>query len=142
MTYSNPHTHGGYGAGHSWYYLLGGKVLSPKQIREATRQSGYQGYARDDIHAADRKAEPQRSASLRQFREKFEADVKKDLRFYRQMALTLHRYRKQRGTQETPICSDDIHMAMSLKHNHLVNGFAHLILIDELLNQQGDLFGL
>ena len=141
MTYSNPHTHGGYSAGHPWYYLLGGVVLSPKQIREATRQSSYQGYARNDIHAADRKAEPKRSATLRQYREKFEADLKQDLRFYRRMALTLHRYRKQRGIAETPVCSDDIHMAMSLKHNHLVNGFAHLILIDELLNQQGDLFG-
>lgn len=142
MTYSNPHTHCGYGAGHPWYYLLSGAILRPKQIREATRQSGYSGYARDDIYAADRKAEPQRSATLRQYREKFEADLKQDLRFYRRTALTLHRYRKQRGTQETPVCSDDVHMAMSLKHNHLVNDFAHLILINALLSQQGDLFGI
>lgn len=142
MEYSNPHTHHGYSAGHPWYYLLGGKAPSPKQIREATRQSGYEGYARSDIHVADKKPEPQRSASLRQFREKFEADLKQDLRCYRQMALTLHRYRQQHVTPQTPVCSDDIHMAMSLKHNHLVNGFAHLILIDNLLNQQGDLFDL
>ena len=35
---------------------------------------------------------------------------------------------------------NDIHTALSLKHNHLVNNFAHLITLDELLTKQMDLF--
>ncbi len=141
MTQTFSHTHCGYGAGHCWYYLLGGAILSPKQIREATRQSSYEGYARDDIRAADRKADPHRSTTLRALKERFEGELRRDLSGYRQRALELHRYRANHDVPSEPKSAADVHVAISLKHNHLMNDFAHLILIDKLLNQQGDLFG-
>jgi leucine dehydrogenase len=36
---------------------------------------------------------------------------------------------------------EGVHVAISLKHNHLVNDFAHLVWLDELITRQGDLFG-
>jgi hypothetical protein len=41
---------------------------------------------------------------------------------------------------ERPVSSADIHMSMSLKHNHIYNQFAHLLTLDELLGRQRDLF--
>ncbi|WP_395173525.1 hypothetical protein [Roseibium alexandrii] len=136
-----PITHMGYPVGHCWYYLLGGKVLSPKQIRQKTLDSGYQGYAAEDIALADRKAEPQRSSALRQLRAKFEADLQQDISRYRQCVLALHRYRKVSPITGRPTCAEDVHVNLSLKYAHLVNNFAHLATIDNLLNRQGDLFG-
>ena len=76
-------TRGGYGAGHPWYYKLGGKVLSPKQIRQSVRHSGYQGSMRADIEAADDKSEPQRSNALRAIKTKVLDDLVADLSGYR-----------------------------------------------------------
>jgi len=53
------------------------------------------------------------------------------LREYRQM---------HRDEQEAQLVCADIHMSMSLKYNHLYNRFAHLIVIDDYLSQQPDLF--
>lgn len=142
MTQTSRPTANDYSSGHSWYYLLGGAVLSPKQIREETRQSRYRGYAKDDIFAADNKPEPQRSAALRQLRATFEVKLKEDMAIYRNRVLAMHRHRKDHGAPQNPSCSEDVHMAVMLKHNHLVNGFAHLVLIEGLLNKQGDLFGI
>ena len=111
QTSSNPHEHEGYHPGHPWYYYLGGKPLSPREILEATRHSGYLGYARERIANLDHLSEPKRSQSLRAERDKFRSDLR-----------------------------EDIHVALSLKHNHMVNNFGHLILLDELLSKQKDLF--
>ncbi|MCY0149344.1 hypothetical protein OEG84_16915 [Hoeflea sp. G2-23] len=135
-------THCGYGAGHPWYYLLDGAVLTPKQIKEKVRRSGYKGYLGEEIAAADRKPEPQRSQTLRSLRARAVDELKRDISGYRRRALDLHRYRTANPLPERPTCCADIHTNISLKHNHLVNDFAHLITIDALLSVQADLFGL
>ncbi|AUQ50909.1 hypothetical protein PhaeoP83_02659 [Phaeobacter inhibens] len=141
MTYQSTLTYQDYPTGHPWYYFLGGKVLTPKQILEATRQSGYQGYRRDGIAKAADLCESQRSAKLRAIRDEALQGVKDDLTRYRQLALTLYRHGRKPPALDRVTACDDIHTNISLKHNHLVNGFAHLLTIDLLLSQQGDLFG-
>jgi hypothetical protein len=132
---------GGYRPGHPWYYYLGGAPLSLKRIRENVRASGYRGYLAEDIAAIDRKAEPQRSAELRRLRTRFMADLKNDVSRYRQVVRNLSRYRQSGQSDCTFAICNDVHVAISLKHNHLYNDFGHLILLDDLLNRQGDLFG-
>lgn len=141
MTQHFDTTHCGYSTGHPWYYLLGGAVLSPKQIKEKVKRSGYGGYLTDYIAAADRKPEPQRSQALRRLRARAVDELKRDMSGYRRRALDLHRYRAANSLPERPTCCADIHTNISLKHNHLVNDFAHLITIDALLSVQTDLFG-
>ena len=131
-----------YGAGHPWYYLLGGAVLTPKQIKGNVICSGYNGYLGGEIEAADRKTEPQRSQALKRFRARAMEELKRNISVYRRRTLELHRYRAANPLPDRPTCCADIHTNISLKHNHLVNDFAHLITIDALLEVQGDLFGL
>ena len=133
-----------YNTGHPWYYYRGGPVLSLKAIKEATRNSGYKGHNRDAIEKADRKPEPQRSQALLKIRKQVNDDLKRDIAGYRKRALQLHRSRMSIKPKPHKIGAscDDIHTNIALKHNHLVNDFAHLIYLDDLLNQQGDLFGL
>jgi hypothetical protein len=134
-------THCGYGAGHPWFYFLGGPVLTPKEIREEVRRSGYRGYLADDICKADRKPEPQRSKALRELRAEMRRMLRADISRYREVARALHAYRRQQAhVTERPVSSADIHMSMSLKHNHIYNQFAHLLTLDELLGRQRDLF--
>lgn len=124
----------GYNAGHPWYYFLGGKPRRPKEIREATRQSGYKGYARDRIEAAHAMAEPKRSETLRSLRAKFECNQKRDISIYRVCVNTLRQTRWEMTDGETAASCGEIHTSLSIKHNHMVNDFAHLILLDELLS--------
>lgn len=133
-------THCGYGPGHPWYYLLGGPLLSPKQIRDAAQHSGYGGYRHDEIAAADRKPEPVRSAALRNLRDDVKAELARDLTGYRTAARKLTAYRMETAEQEPDRCHA-VHTAMSLKHNHLFNEFAHLAGIEAHLDRQRDLFG-
>ncbi len=131
----------GYQPGHPWYYKLGGKVLSPKQILATVKSSDYQGYRADDIRQADNKSEPQRSGVLRKLREETLKSLTSDLSCYRIFTCELREYRAldETGLGDHAICSD-IHTSMSLKHNHLYNDFAHLNMIDGLLSRQPDLF--
>jgi hypothetical protein len=132
--------HCGYGSGHPWYYHLGGPVLRPRQILEEVCLRGYPGYARDDIEAADRMAEPRRSETLRAYQARFQDDLRRDLARYRQCVRHLHTYRQKHERLEPDAICDGVHIAVSLKHNHLINDFAHLIYLNELLTRQGDLF--
>ncbi len=134
--------HRGYCPGHPWFYFLGGKPRRPKEILEATRLSGYQGYARDRIAAADAMAEPKRSETLRAMRSGFETDLKRDISRYRECVRELRRTDWIMPDGEAVISCSEIHTSLSLKHNHMVNDFAHLIWLDELLSQQLDLFDL
>lgn len=136
-----PTTSRAYGAGHPWYYLLGGAVLTPKQIKTKVSRCGYKGYLGEEIAAADRKPEPQRSQALKRFRARTMEELKRDINGYRRRALELHRYRAANDIPDRPSCCADTHTNISLKHNHLVNDLAHLITIDGLLEVQGDLFG-
>lgn len=131
----------GYDSGHPWYYLLGGAILPPKQIREDVRQSGYRGYLAKEIAAANAKPEPQRSRALRKLRARVCEDLAQDISGYRRRALQLHRYRATHPVPDHPKCSEDIHVNIALKHNHIFNDFAHIITIDALLSVQTDLFG-
>ena len=134
--------HEGYCPGHPWYYFLGGRPRRPREILEATRQCGYQGYAREDIKAADTMAEPKRSKVLRGMRDKFRADLARDLSRYRECVRELRRTGWELPDGSKAMSCGEIHTALSLKHNHMVNNFGHLIYLDELLSKQMDLFDL
>ncbi len=134
--------HEGYDPGHPWYYFLGGRPKRLREILEATRACGYQGYARQDIAAADAMAEPKRSETLRAMRAKFEAGLRRDISRYRECVRELRRTDWQLPQSGAATASLDIHTALSLKHNHIANNFGHLIYLDELLTQQRDLFDL
>ena len=135
-------THCGYGAGHPWFYFLGAPVLAPKEIRAEVRSSGYCGYMADDIRQADNRPEPQRSKSLRDLRDEVLREFWRDMSRYREIARELHRYRKMEDVERRPNACADVHTSMSLKHNHLYNHFAHLLMLEEALTRQGDLFDL
>lgn len=126
-----------YSPGHPWYYVLGGPVVPLSVIAVTVRQRGYQGYL-TTIDKADSKSEPDRSGELRQIKAEVLSDFWKDVSRYRDVVRNLHRYRKT-NTGDTPECTD-VHMSVSLKHNHLYNAFAHLIRIEEMLSLQPDLF--
>jgi hypothetical protein len=131
---------GGYCSGHSWYYLLGNPILTPKQIMQAAKASNYRGYRREEIETAAAKPEPQRSEALRTIRQQLKEELRKDISGYRQCALQLHRHLKKNGFDPSPTVCEDVHTNISLKHNQIYNGFAHLALLDELPEQQQDLF--
>lgn len=128
--------------GHPWYYLLGGPVLMPSAIREAASRSTYHGYRAADIDKVDAMQEPKRSAALRAIREEVLAELRRDLSRYREVACKLRRYRRETAHEPFPDISADVHTAISLKHNHLYNDFAHLLRLDALLSRQRDLFDL
>ena len=135
------HSHQGYNSGHPWYYLLGGKRLTLKEIRQDVRASGYRGYLERDIDAADRLPEPKRSDALRAIRKRVTKSIAQDIARYREVARKLASHRAEGLDVEPFRGAADIHTAISLKHNHIYNEFAHLHVIDHLLNRQPDLFG-
>lgn len=135
------YTYEGYDSGHPWFYLLGGPVLTPKEIREAARASGYGGYLAEDIRQADARPEPQRSTALRSMRAEAQSELIRDVSIYRRVVRELHAYRKgQRDDAPLPSVSAEVHTSMSLKVCHLYNDFAHLLSLDDLLTRQRDLF--
>ncbi|MGH1464120.1 MAG: hypothetical protein ACRBBQ_02050 [Cognatishimia sp.] len=133
-------THRGYGAGHPWYYLLGGDIPTPKDIRAHVLVGNYAGYLEQLISEADGKPEPKRSKVLADLRGKIVAELDADLSRYRSCARDLRSWREMIGWAD-PLQCDDAHTAISLKFNHIVNGFANLRTLDNLPSQ-GDLFGL
>jgi len=106
-----------------------------------TKASGYQGYLAEDIAKADNKPEPQRSETLRTLKRKFLADMWSDLSCYREFARQLREDRQKQSADSGKTKCTDIHMGISLKHNHLYNDFAHLYMLDRMLSKQPDLFG-
>lgn len=135
-------THQGYNSGHPWYYHLGGKRLTLKEIREDVKASGYQGYRADDIHAADAMPEPRRSERLRALRAEAKQSLAEDVSRYRELARKLTAYRRETSGQSIDGVSDCVHTDIGLKHNHIYNEFAHLHVIGGLLAKQRDLFDL
>ena len=127
--------HQGYGAGHPWYYFLGGRVPAPKEIQAYVIARGIKGYFHEQIAAAGEKAEPHRTKELAKIRSTMCAQMKQDFHRYRQTARALHAYRQTPMSAEDSCASSDVHMTISLKFNHLVNGFAHLNQIDALPKQ-------
>lgn len=132
----------GYQPGHPWYFFLGGRIPTPKQIIADVKASKYKGYREDEFLTADRKEEPHRSAALRRIRDEEIQGYRKDLSRYRKLACELRKYRltQELSKSEDVISCDDIHVNINLKYNHLFNRFAHLLYLDELLSRQPDLF--
>ncbi|PCI85561.1 MAG: hypothetical protein COB24_12665 [Hyphomicrobiales bacterium] len=129
-----------YSAGHPWYYKLDGKVLTPKQILADVMESGYQGYMQDDIKKLNKKAEPMRSAGIRKFTLQIKESLRSNISQYRKYARELAHVRKHPELLASqPICSD-VHMSMSLKHNHIYNDFGHLVYLESIKSKQMDLF--
>jgi len=90
-----------------------------------------------------KRAEPKRSEDLRKIRAKVIDDLYSDISRYRQVTFKLRAHRRDSTTNDLEAIScDDIHVSMSLKHAHIYNGFAHLNTLDNLSQQQGDLFEL
>nr|WP_321440363.1 hypothetical protein [uncultured Hyphomonas sp.] len=133
---------GGYGAGHPWFYVLGGRILPPSIIMAEVRISGYCGYMELDIAKADSLAEPKRSAELRRIRKTVLNDLRKDLSGYRRAARAVHAFRREHPEAVEKPFHNDAHTSASLKYCHLFNDFAHLIVLDDLLAAQRDLFVL
>jgi len=131
----------GYNFGHPWYYVLGGEILSPKQIRAEVSARNFQGYMAEEVNAVDNKPEPHRSEALRAFKAKFLKDLAEDISRYRQIARAIRRDRAENPVFIEPDSCDNNHTDISLKYAHIYNDFAHLNFIEYLLAQQGDLFG-
>lgn len=136
MEYKNP-----YNAGHPWYYKLGGRIKKTKAILRSIKTRKYEGYLADDIKAAASKAEPRRSEVLRLIKTKVLKDYKRDLSRYRHLAHEMRQERIRKGVVVTEDFSNNLHTSISLKHNHLYNDLAHLLLLERELSLQPDLFG-
>ena len=130
----------GYSAGHPWYFYLGGRRLSLKQIRDAVLENGCEGWMTGYILDADKKSEPQRSETLRTMRAKVIDDLRYDIGGYRRCARELAARRKAGLDRIKQVACAEVHTNISLKFSHLVNDFAHLRMIDDLLSKQLDLF--
>ncbi|SFG22005.1 hypothetical protein SAMN05518801_1113 [Novosphingobium sp. CF614] len=132
---------GGYGAGHPSYYVLGGAVLPPRCILEVVIARGYRGYLAAEIDRIDALPEPKRSEALCAMKAEALAAYRADLSRYREVAVQLHRIRRDRHGVGEPRC-ESVHQSISLKHNHLFNDLAHLAVLNGLRAKQRDLFDL
>lgn len=124
-----------YSSGHPWYYVFRGEVLSIKQIWKLVHASSYKGSNEENIsrlYGNDPK--------LKVMKEEVLSSLSKNISRYRQLALSLHRYRlKASKNQQEPSC-EDVHVGMSLKYNHIYNDLAHLTYIEKQLSGQLELF--
>ena len=75
------------------------------------------------------RCEPRRSAGLRESRRNALASLTLDLARYREVVRDLGQSRYAGEVRE---CKD-VHVSVSLKHNHLYNDLAHIAWIDDLL---------
>ena len=94
MTHNIPE-HEGYGAMHCWYYLLGGKRLTLKQIKDCAEKADYKGWNSAEITKIDRMAEPRRTQDCGSYRPQSKS-LHNDLMNYRISARNLAAYRRMR----------------------------------------------
>ena len=73
-------------------------------------------------------------------RAQFISELRSDLSCYREVARNLRTYRLKSTAVDEETSCEDIHVAASLKHNHIFYKLAHLIVIDDFLSEQPDLF--
>ncbi len=130
----------GYHPGHPWYYVRGGTCPGPKTIMKNVIATGYRGSCRDSIDATNRLAEPVRTRRLKKLRLQYQQGLENDLVRYRQYVRQINRLRRTGQVDHDPVSCDDIHMSLSLKHNHIYNDLAHLRAIDAIFAEQLDLF--
>lgn len=117
---------GGYSAGHPWYYLLGGKRPTLKQISAYAERFEKPGYRAEEIDVAHRLPEPKRTQVLLKIRAAIMEDLRRDISGYRRAVRNLSAYRKAYQPEACPKICGDVHVAMSLKFSHLLNDFIHL----------------
>ncbi|MEM5585916.1 hypothetical protein WNZ15_25900 [Roseibium sp. AS2] len=129
----------GYSAGHPWYYLLGGKRPTLKQINAYAERFERRGYRVEEIDAAHRLPEPKRTAALSKVRSDIMEDLGRDMSGYREAVRNLSAYRENHQPEASPRSCDDVHVAISLKFSHLLNDFIHLQKLDSMPAQL-DLF--
>lgn len=131
----------GYSPCHPWFYVLGGEIRTPKQIIKHVQFMEYKGYLADHIQAVAKRSEPFRSKELKKIKEKVIKDYRQDLSRYRSLANKLRTYRKTSAEiAVSNLSCEDIHMNISLKYNHLINDFAHLLLLENSISYQMTLF--
>jgi hypothetical protein len=128
-----------YSSGHPWYYVLGGKPLFPSQIKARINLETYPDLMVEDILKASKMAEPKRSERLRAIRLKTRASLSTDLNRYLECVRDLKNLRVSTPLDADPKC-EDIHQSMSLKHNHIYNDYAQLMICESHLAKQADLF--
>ncbi|MDW3210294.1 MAG: hypothetical protein R8N23_10530 [Reichenbachiella sp.] len=126
-----------YCSGHPWYYVLGGTPMSVKEIWTLMQEPDRYGYLKDDI---------EKSAGNNQKLRKLQADIRlslnKDISRYRRVVFEFNQFRKSNSIDlENPKC-EDIHVSMSLKVSHLLNGFANQRHVNDLLAHQPELFDI
>lgn len=133
--------HQGYDSGHCWYYRLGGKILTLTEIRKSVEGGTYAGYLAGDIEKIANKKEPKRSQDARALRTHIEDELARDARMYVEAGNRVRYRRRWLGPYQDEVrLFDEPFTAISLKHNHLYNGFANLRTLDNLTNQQMELF--
>lgn len=130
-----------YHAGHPWYYRLGGRVLFPSEIKAKVTLDDYPDLMIEDILVASNMTEPKRSERLRTIRDNIRQSLRRDLNRYLECVRELKARRLDPDPPEQPI-SSCVYMAMSLKHNHIYNRYAQLMICEQHLTQQGDLFAI
>lgn len=135
-------TSSNYSPSHPWYYFLGGVVLPPKQILLNASNSECESYRAEDFEKLNRKVEPRRSEALRLTKNKIMQDLTRDISVYREVVRTLNSERGKKSVSSPFSRCDDVHTSMSLKYCHIYNDFLHLKYLENLLEQQRDLFGI
>lgn len=131
----------GYSSGHPWYYVLGSKALYPSEIRTSVNIEAYPNLMIEAVLKASIMAEPIRSERLRGIRLKIRDRLRTDLSRYLECVRDLKSLRSSGAAEVKPVCGD-IHVSMSLKHNHIYNGYAQLMICENHLAQQADLFAM
>lgn len=100
----------------------------------------YRGYDEDDIVALGDLREPMLTQRHRVLRFRIVDDLCDDMMCYRKFFRALNAFRRAEPEAKRSPASEDPHLDVSLKHNHLYNGFARLASVEEFLSKQGDLF--
>lgn len=131
-----------YSPAHPWYYFLGGIVLPPKRIKNLIDDSGRESYRAEEFERLNRKAEPQRSESLRLMKDKIKQDLARDISIYRTVVRELNIERGKRSVSSPFRMCDDVHTSMSLKYCHIYNDLLHLKYLENMASKQMDLFVL
>ena len=130
-----------YRAGHPWYYRLGNRILFPSEIKAKVTLDDYPDFMIEDMLKAANMAEPKRSERLRTIRENIRQSLRSDLDIYLKYVRELKVRRLDPDPPEQSI-SSCVYMAMSLKHNHIYNDYAQLMICEQYLAQQADLFAM
>lgn len=133
------HTHESYNSAHPCYYKFGGLVLFPSEIKSSVDLESYPDLMVEEILAASSMAEPKRSERLRGLRQAMRQELSRNLAIYldRVRALKARRLDPDPPAQHVSSC---VYVAMSLKHNHIYNDYARLMICEQHLSKQRDFF--